>query len=489
MSGGRKKLLVVTVVWGDWHVGAFIDYTLPSLMAPGNFPALAQRCDLEYLIITRPDEQPRIESSRALQIARQVMNAHVLPALPSAIDAGVNIFTFHHSMWNFAYERAKQTGSYVFNLPPDSVFADGAGNTWAELLEQGKKSIFWIYPRAVDRVMPALREHVTAEGALVIAPRDLVSLNLKYLHPISKAFFASSTYFPIIHPEMIIWPVGDDGLLLRGFVGEGRLFDPNQVELSPQQVLTGRLDPDEHAFVADSDELYTIALAPPTHNAEWYRQPGRADTSAVGRWWLSFDGSSNDLVASRQVRIHAHDRDEAAWRPSELRANLFMSRAAVSREFFRIAPVAFVLGCSWTAALLTMAARTKACVRAFPRPMRAIVFAPMDAAVGSLSIGELLKPGAAKRFDRLMRRHVVVDENPDLDLSDRVAQAGGVLRLRSLAGEELILRRRVDRVMVNDIPLSPSHRRIGNHTVIPIEGVLDPDLARAAGSARGSDCD
>lgn len=471
----RKKLVVVTVAWGDWHVGALTDFTLPSLMAPGNFPALARHCDLEYLIITRPVEQARIEACRALRMARQIMTVHVLPALPAIVDPGINIFEFHHVMWNFGYERAKQSGSYVFNLPPDSVFADGAGHTWARLLGEGRKSIFWLYPRALDDAMPALAGHVEASGALVIAPRDLVALNLRHLHPISAAYFADSECFPNFHPEMIIWPVGEDGLLLRGFVGEGRLFDPNRVELSPQQIATGRIDPDDYAFVADSDDLYTIALAPPAHNRDWYNKPGHADASAVGRWWLGFDGSSNDLVARQQVRIHVHDRDKAAWRPRELRSNLYMSQATASREFCRLAPAAFAAGCSWTAALLTMAARTKAALRAFPRPMRAIVFAPSDEAAGGLSLADLLRPAAARRLNRLLRRHVALDEAPDLDLAARVEQAGGTLGLRSLDGDDLVVRQADGCLMLNGLRLDATHRRVGGHTLIPIEGMLGPE--------------
>jgi len=477
----RKKLVVVTVAWGDWHLGTLLDYALPSLMAPGNFPALARYCDIEHLIMTRPAERARIEASPAVRKAREFMSVLVAAAVPAEIDPNVNIFNLHHVMWNFANDRAKQTGSYVFNLPPDSIFADGAGATWAKYLTQDKASIFWIYPRAADSASQELRDHVTTAGTLVIAPRDLVALNLRHLHPISRAFFADSDHFPTIHPEMIIWPVDEKGLLLRGFVGEGRLFDPNRVKLSDQQIMTGGLDRREHAVIGDSDELYTIALAPQAHNAEWYRQAGHADAGAVGRWWLGFDGTSNDLVASRQVRIHVDECDEAAWRPRELRANLFMSQAAVSREFFRLARAAFEAGCTWTAALLTMAARIRAAVRAFPRPIRALVFAPTDEAVSARSIGDLLRPSAARSLGRLMRCHVAMDDSPDIALADRIDRAGGDLRLRSLAGEELALRRQGNRLTVNGFLVKSEPGRIGSHTLIPIEGCLEVEATPAIG--------
>jgi hypothetical protein len=479
MSPAGKKLLMATVVWGDWYVTALIDHTLPSLLSPNNLPLLAGDCDLEYVVMTRQAEAARIEGSPAVQLARRVMRVHVVPALPAVIDPSINVFNFHHLMWNFAHERAKKEGAYVFNVPPDAVFADGAGKTWADLLRQGMKSILWMFPRAVDTVMPVVRErYLTPDGAINVPPRDLVKLNLEYLHPLSKAYFADSPHFPDFHPEMMIWPVANEGLLMRGFAGEARLFDPRQVALTPQQIVTGPLD--ECTFIDDSDRMYMMSLAPAGHNADWYRPRAKADPCHIGRWWLNFDGTSNDLAASRQIRIHTGEAADPVWRARERRANLFISRAVASREFFRVANMAFSADCAWTAALLTMVGRTKACLRIFPKPMQTIVFGPTDAAVAPLSIGDFLKPNAARRLAMFLRSHVVIDERPGVSLADRVVQAGGVLRLRSLAGRDLIVVPRPDgRLMLGRFGLGTCQMQSRGHTFVPIEGVLDADAVRS----------
>src|SRR6185437_10742127 len=122
----RPKILIATVVWGDWYVRALLDFTLPSLLAPNNIPYLAQHCDLQYIVITRPAEQAQIAASPAVQMAARFMKVNVAASLPPVIDASVNVFNFHHLVWSFAHEQAKRDGSFVFNLPPDTVFADGA---------------------------------------------------------------------------------------------------------------------------------------------------------------------------------------------------------------------------------------------------------------------------------------------------------------------------------------------------------------------------
>jgi len=475
---GRKKLLIATVVWGDWYVGALVDCAVPSLLSPNNFPRLARDCDLEFLVMTRPAEQPRIESSPAIQLARKFMTVHVLPGLPPVIDSTVNVFNFHHMMWNFVYERAKREGSYVFNLSPDAVFADGAGTCWADLIARGQRAILWTFPRGLDTAMPILRDRYrTPDGAINISPRELVSLNLQHLHPLSKALQLDSPNFPNF-PEMLLWPVPGEGLLMRILAGEPRVFNPSQVELTPQQIVAGTMD--GCTFIDDSDVLYTMSLTPAGHNADWYKQPAKADSGKVGRWWLDFDSPTNDSVAARQICVHPGDRTEALWRARERRANLFVSRAAASREFLRVARAAFAADCTWVAALLTMIGRTTAGLRLFPGRMQTLIFGPTDAAIASLSIGELLKPAAAARLARLLRSHVVIDDRPELNLTERVHEAGGILRLRSLAGRELTVARRPDGwLMLDRFKLAHSQIRTRGHTFIPVDGVLDEDVGRA----------
>jgi len=271
---------------------------------------------------------------------------------------------------------------------------------------------------------------------------------------------------------------------LRWLVGEGRLFDPNQVELSPQQVMTGKIDPSRFAFIDDSDDLYALALTTASHNKDWYRSADRAVPAQVGRWWLNFDGTSNDLMAAHKVRIHAGPMTASLWRARERGSDLFVSRAAASREFFRVAQLAFAADCSWTAALLMNVARTNVCLRVASRPMRVIVFGPTDSVASRISLANLLKPEAAGRLLKILRRHVVADEEPDTPLIQRLVKAGGVLRLRSLAGETLTLAAAGDgRWKVDDCLLGELRQLPHRHSFVATEGFLDSELTAARAAA------
>lgn len=471
-AAGRAKILVITVVWGDWHIDALINYALPSLLAPGNFPHLALRHDLELLVYTTPADKSRIETADSIRRAADVVAVRILPDLSP--EVGTNVHVFHADLWLQADERAKREGSFAFHLPPDSVFADGAGVTLSRLLAQGKKCIFWYFPRALDTMMPALRAYRMPDGAIAIPPRALVALNLEHLHPLSKAFVADSKMFPAVHPEMILWPVPGEGVLMRSFAGEARVFDPGHFELTSHRIVSGKLDDGELAVISDSDDLYTAALTPLRHNAHWYR-PGTASPSEIARYWtMNYDGTSNDFVAAQQIRVHPGERTDALWRAREMRANLFMSLMAAARESVRVMRVLYGMeSCSWAMQLLDLASQTSILLRSFPRSAPTIVFIPVAAAMQSVRFS-FNTPDARAEICRFLRHHAVVGDTSSLNWPDRIDESGGRLSLRSAARVELsVIRARDGRMTVNGIPFAGPPIQAGTCTVIPIAGILD----------------
>jgi hypothetical protein len=55
----------VTVFWGGWHRGTFLNANLPTMLAPGNLPALAVGVDCEYLIYTTAKDAAELEGDLA----------------------------------------------------------------------------------------------------------------------------------------------------------------------------------------------------------------------------------------------------------------------------------------------------------------------------------------------------------------------------------------------------------------------------------------
>jgi uncharacterized surface protein with fasciclin (FAS1) repeats len=363
-------------------------------------------------------------------------------------------------------------------MPPDVAFADGAGRTLCDLMDRGKKSIMWMYSRAIaETIMPVLRERYTSrEGVLNVSPREFVALNLRHLHSLAMCSFAESPYF-VKHPEMMLWPVKGEGLLMRTLINVNALYEPAGFKLTSNYLLDGDVDLDEIALIDDSDDLFAISLAPFGKDFDWHLYPRPSDPVRIARWWLHYDSPVNDFLVGHQMRLHSCEPTESLWRQREHRANLLLSRAVIAREALRVWRRVWALGHTTCAALIATVVESRTLLRAFPRPMTAIVFSPSDEAFNrapQASLDELLSPRNEDRLLRFLRRHAAFDERPGIFLLDRVREAGGKMALRGFSGDSIsVALGEGGNMIVDGVPVRLEPMKAGRHTVVPIEQVLE----------------
>ena len=249
----KLKILIVSAVWGDWHINAHLAVNVPTLLAPGNLPHLAHRCDIAYRIYTRRSDFMRLISSPVMKDLSRVVSVD-LRILSE--DKMANPYEAHQWAWQQATDDAKSSGSFILFIPPDVAWADGAFLHVPDLLLAGKKAVFMTYVRVVsDTFVPALQKlGQKAGGAITIPSGDMVKLALHHLHPIMAASCYDSPYFPI-HAEMILWPVRNEGLLVRVLAREMFLYDPREIELTPMALMNRQCDARDTVFIDDSDTL------------------------------------------------------------------------------------------------------------------------------------------------------------------------------------------------------------------------------------------
>ena len=107
-SSGRRRCVFVTVLWGDWHRNIFLDANLPTMLSPGNLPALAAGIDCEYLVYTTSKDALQMTRNRAFQRLRSIVPVSLKLFTPSKTK---NIFSLHHEIWRAATEHARRQRS------------------------------------------------------------------------------------------------------------------------------------------------------------------------------------------------------------------------------------------------------------------------------------------------------------------------------------------------------------------------------------------
>lgn len=469
------KLLVVTAAWGDWHVAKLLELNLPTLLAEGNFPALARVCDVNYVIHTSAADLARIRDAAVVRALGDFVQLEFRTISVARLENPIQV---HHEYWAEATSEARREGAFVLLMPPDVAWSDGSFAHVARLLQAGKRAIFMSYLRVEsESFFAALSGRSRAGTAAISVPgADLVDIALRTLHPLMAAYLRDSDHFPI-HPEMMLWAVGNEGVLCRLLSREMFIFEPARVELTSQNLLETAFDLDQMHVVRDSDDLFAVSLAPFEKEIEWYRWPRQADPDTISDWWLNYDSWMNDFLVGTKLRWHSRPVTESLWRARERGADLFLRRAAVLREGRYLWRTARTAACTSAARFIATAVATGLLTRAARGRGGSVVFLPVNAAFWHLPQDrqeQLLSPGGAGELMQLLRRHYVPGETTGRPraLEDALG-TNDAIELRTADGTPVRVTRRLGALEVDDVRIVGGPIKSGKQYVYLVERLLD----------------
>ena len=263
--GERLKTKFLTVIWGARYIKEFAGVSLPSYLAPGNLPYVAQETDLEVLVMTAKsslqnfDKEPILEQLKSICPVRFIF-------IDDLITTGVYGVTL-----TLAYARAiadsgpDQAKTHFIFMNSDFVLADGSLRTLVHKLKEGHRCVMAPSFRACsETTIPALIDAVDqANGALTMAPRDMVKLAFANLHPtvtgktVTQGFITCSTH------NQIYWQVDENTMLARYHLIFMLAIKP-EVPIGPVSSycdygFVPELIPSRHFTVlADSDEFFML---------------------------------------------------------------------------------------------------------------------------------------------------------------------------------------------------------------------------------------
>ena len=313
----------------------FLEINLPTMLAPENLPALVDGVTCEYIIYTTSKDAAVMMHDRAFERLRALMPVEIKIFSPSKTRHPVDL---HMDIWLSATERARKLEAFILFMPPDVGWANGSFARLRDALIAGKRAIFMTYPRVVsETISPALQEvHPrNVDEAMTVSPREMMALALTHIHPLMAAYTRSASHFPI-HPEMILWPIKNEGFLLRLLARELFCFEPGSYPLNTQALLARMPPVDEICVFRDAQEFLGVSLTPLWKDMEWYLPQNKLDPPFLGRWWITYDSPVNDYLSACNLRFGCGYENKNAWRRAELSAEILMAHLRSAREFNRV---------------------------------------------------------------------------------------------------------------------------------------------------------
>src|SRR5262245_47162986 len=189
---------IILPVWGYKYVRQFLEISLPTLLAPGNVPALAGAMDCEFIVLTSEDDRDYLREHGAFKRLANVCRTEI-----RLIDHLITESN-HSTTITIAYTEAVRSvaGAMVdtcfFFLVSDYIVADGSLRNALERMCRGASAVV-VGNFQVDEedASPWLRERLrTADRSLVLPPRELMRWALNHLHP---ATIANTVNIPLSH--------------------------------------------------------------------------------------------------------------------------------------------------------------------------------------------------------------------------------------------------------------------------------------------------
>jgi hypothetical protein len=208
----------VMVVWGTKYVDMFLELALPCFLSAGNLPALTNRAESKFLILTTPKDRSQIVNSPNFAHLAQLIEPVFVdsPWIAQNIPYHLKAARGHR----VAAEIAAQADGYCVFLCPDCMVSDGSFGFLERMARQGKHAVLTPGLRLVqETVYEELRDagRIRRDVPLTFTGRELVAFGLRHLHPEVQRYNWENPHFAM-HPHMCTWNVpGETGLLIRAF--------------------------------------------------------------------------------------------------------------------------------------------------------------------------------------------------------------------------------------------------------------------------------
>jgi hypothetical protein len=183
-KAGLKLYLAITF-WGEEYRKYFVDFCLPSLLAPGNIPAITDKATARLLIATTHMDWRALQHEPAFaEVRKHITVEHVAFDVPAFSDPHGKMLAMsqgHKLLTRRMFEDRAQ-GVIVF---PDMIAATGFLARLEELWRQGAAAVMFMNVRFANETLIReleQRELLRRGAPLALSNRELVHLTIRHMH-------------------------------------------------------------------------------------------------------------------------------------------------------------------------------------------------------------------------------------------------------------------------------------------------------------------
>lgn len=300
-------------LWGRRYVEQFIEYGLPTLIAPGNLPAVAQALPCTLTFLTSTEDATILREHPAWNYLASICDVEVV--LIDDLITGDNYST----TITLAYARAVRAAgpamvdTCFFFLISDYLIADGSLANVLSLMQEGASGVlagnFQVVEEEASKTLYRTFDQGTPE--MVLPARKLMAWALDHLHPMTAANMVNFPVCKSSHSNRLFWRVDENTLIGRFYLMHMICIRPEVADFVvgsscdysfiPEMCPSGNV-----VLMTDSDDYLVVEMQPREHERAFLRMgpPKPAQIAVALAEWATARHRKN---ARSTIVFHAAD--------------------------------------------------------------------------------------------------------------------------------------------------------------------------------------
>jgi hypothetical protein len=280
-AASERPFYFIVILWGERFRDYFLEFCLPSLLSPGNIPALEPSRRSKFLIATRPDDWAAMKGTEIFR----TLERHLEPVFVELPPCPPNRSGYQHMSvgHGLACAMAHRDKAYAVLLTPDCMLSDGSVARLAELARAGTELVLTAALRFGEEPFMAHLESLgvlptLSRGAsgmpLDISGRLMAFAAVNGLHTETLAYAWDEPGFLLVLPAAWWRVPGQNGILLHclswapvlldygAIGGDHDISTFDQWTLDGDYLFNNSRNLKQIHVVQDSDELFLASWGP-----------------------------------------------------------------------------------------------------------------------------------------------------------------------------------------------------------------------------------
>ncbi len=266
-------------VWGRRYIRQFIELGLPTLLAPGNLPAVAKALPTRLVFLTSSQDGEILKQHPACRYLSRICDVDV-----QVIDDLITGDNYSTTI-TLAYARAVRAAgadmlqTCFFFLISDYLMADGSLANVLARMQAGADGVLAGNFQVAERegtTRSLMERFDRGNPELTLPPRELMRWALARLHPMTAA---NTVNFPLCksaHSNRLFWRVDESTLIgrfylmhmigIRPEVTDFEIGSSCDYSFIPEMCPSGRVE-----IMNDSDDYLVVEMQPQSHERHFLR--------------------------------------------------------------------------------------------------------------------------------------------------------------------------------------------------------------------------